>query len=87
MQYTDHLDERVEPSPGHAHALPRRQESGQRRTIDGLDLAAQRSQRPPPQLAEDIAVTPLALDPVGPELTPHHTAGGFEPVEHRNDAL
>ena len=73
-------------SPGAAaDALPGGQEPGQRLGLDRLDLAAQRGERAPPQLAEHLVVAPLTLDAVGPELAPHDAAVDLEALERLAD--
>ncbi len=53
----------------HRHdALPGRQEPGERRRIDRLDLAAQPGQRAAAQDAQHVRVAPLALGATRPEL-------------------
>ena len=72
----------MEPTSCHAG-----QEAGERLALDRLDLAAQRGERPAPELAQHVVVAPLALDAVGPELAPHHPAVGLEAFEHRQHAV
>ena len=48
--------------------MPRREEPGERVLLDRLDLAAQRRERPPAELAQHVDVTPLPGDTLGTEL-------------------
>ncbi len=74
LQLGQHVDQRVHAPPGRPQPVPLAEEPGQRGPVDRLDLLAQPGQRPPPQLAQDLDVAPLALDPVGPELALHDPA-------------
>ena len=63
------------------HALPRRQEPGERRLLDRFDLAAQRGERAPAQLTQHVDVAPLAAHAVGAELAAHQALVGLERAE------
>ena len=56
------------PRSRRADALPGRQEPGERRGRDRLDLAAQRGQRAAAQRAQHLGVAPLRARAAGPEL-------------------
>ena len=84
-EHAEGLDERLGAAPGGAHALPRRQERGQRLLLDRLDLAAQRGQRPSAQLTQHVDVAPLAAHAVGPELAAHQALVGLEGAEGAED--
>ena len=51
------------------------------RGIDRFHLLAERGERPPPELPQDVVVAPLALDAVGPELAPDDPALDLEPLQ------
>ena len=53
--------------------------------LDRLDLAAQRGQRAPAQLAQHVDVAPLAPHAVGTELAAHDAAVGLEGGERAGD--
>src|SRR4051812_20217109 len=72
---------------GNAHALPRGQEARQRHAVDRLDLLAEDGQRTPPQCLQDLFVTPLPLDAVGPELAPDDPALALERLQGEQDRL
>ena len=85
LEDPEHLGQPVEPRRAAADALPRGQEPGQRLGVDRLDLATQRGERAPPQLAQHVVVAPLALDAVGPELAPHDATVDLEALERLAD--
>ena len=64
--------------------MPRGQEPRERRRLDRLDLAAERSERRAPQPAEDVGVAPLALGPAGPELAADEQLVPLELDQHRD---
>ena len=66
--------------------MPRRQEPGQRLGLDRLDLAPQRGQRAPPQLAQHVALAPLPAHALGAELAAHDAAVGLQRHQHADDA-
>ncbi len=70
------------PLPLRGDALPRRQEAGQRLGFDGLDLAAQRGQRAPTQLAQHVALAPLPAHALRTELAAHDAALGLQGHQH-----
>ena len=88
LQLPEHFDQTVDAvaRPG-VDAVPCQREPRVRIGLDGLDLAAQRCERSPPQLAQHVDVTPLALDAVGPELTADDSSLGLEGGERGHDAL
>src|SRR3546814_7127934 len=69
LKLGEHLDQRIEAAPRLADAVPAREEASQRGGVDGLDLTAQRSQRPASQLSQHVAVAPLPLHPVRTALS------------------
>ncbi len=71
LEQAERLDESIEAAPVGGDAMPGGQESCQGLLLDGLDLAAQRGQRSPAELAQHLHVAPLALQPVRAELAPH----------------
>ena len=73
LEHTDDLGERIDTPTRRADPLPTRQEAGQRGRVDGRDLLAQRGQRPPTELAQDLGVDPLALPATRAELALHDT--------------
>ena len=83
LQLPDHLGQAVGAGQATADAVPRGQEPGQGGRLHGLDLAAQPRQRPPPDESQHLRLTPLALDPAGPELTAQEDAIGHQPFESR----
>ena len=62
-------------------ALPGRQEPGEGRRIDRLDLLAEPGQRAAAEQAEDVGVDPLALGAARPELAAEDRAGGEQPLQ------
>ena len=56
----ERLDERFETAPVGRDVLPRRQEAGERRLVDRLDLAPQSRQRTAAQLAQHVDIAVLA---------------------------
>ena len=67
--------------------MPRREEPGERGLLDRLDLFAQRRQRPTTQLSQDIDLTKLARDTLGPKLTEDHPIFTLERRQRTGDAL
>ena len=85
-QQAERLDDGVDAAPLRRHAVPRRQEPGQRLRLDRLDLAAQRGQRAPAQLAQHLDVAPLAAHALGAELAAHDPLVGLQRGERADDA-
>ena len=81
LELRHHVDEGVDAAAGLADAVPAGQEAGERAGVDRLDLLAQRGERPAPELPEHVAVAPLPLDAVGPELAAHHPAVALEGLQ------
>ena len=65
------------------HALPGRQQPGERPLLRRLDLAPVRGQRGPPQPAQHLRIAPLALGPARAQLAPHQLAAALELAQHR----
>ena len=75
----DHGDHAVDAAEAAADVLPGGQEPRQRDRLDRLDLVAQPGQRPSPQGAQHLGVTPLGARARGPELALEHASLGGEP--------
>ena len=53
---------------GSVRALPRGEEAGERRRVDGLHLATEQGERPAAEPAEHVGFAPFATRAAGPEL-------------------
>ena len=81
LQLGHHVDERIHTLAVRADAVPAGQEAGEGARIDRFHLLAERGERPPPELPQDVVVAPLALDAVGAELAPDDPALDLEPLQ------
>ncbi len=86
-QHPDGVDQCFGTAARGGDAVPGRQEPRQRLGFDRLDLAAQRGQRAPSQLAQHVGVAPLALHTVGAELAPHQALVVGQRLDRTLDAF
>ena len=68
LEARDRVGERVEVASRPVRTLPRGEEPAERGRVDGLDLASEQGERPPPEPAEDVRIAPFAARAAGTEL-------------------
>ncbi len=85
LQIFDGVEQRIEPAPSHADALPARREPRKGALLDWLDFAAQTRQGFAADLLQHFGIAPFAMRAAGAELAFEQFAKSMQGAQSRFD--